>query len=243
MYEVNHLSSEDVDMSTIAVIGTGRVGLGFAEAAVAAGHRVVLANSRGPETLTDAVTSLGASAVADTVDGAADRADMVLLAVPLHSYADLPASALDERIVMDAGNYYTDWSGHIAELDDESTTTSERFQGMFPSARVVKAFNSIYAEDIAVDARPLGGDRRALPVAGDDEGAKQAVTDLIESIGFDVVDAGALSEGWRFQRGTDAYVVPLNRDELISALQHARRYRDMATDDLTTERTHRMPEN
>jgi predicted dinucleotide-binding enzyme len=230
-------------MSTIAVVGTGRVGIGFAEAAIAAGHRVVLANSRGPESLTDSVNSLGDSAAADTVEGAADRADMVLLAVPLHSYADLPASALDGRIVMDAGNYYTDWSGHIAELDDETTTTSERLQVMFPSARVVKAFNSIYAEDIAADARPRGGDRRALPVAGDDEVAKRAVIDLIESIGFDVVDAGALREGWRFQRDTPSYVVALTRSELISALEHARRYRDMATDKVATERRHRMHES
>jgi predicted dinucleotide-binding enzyme len=148
---------EDSDMSVIAVVGTGRVGMGFAEAAVAAGHRVVLANSRGPQTLTDAVASLGDSAQADTVEGAAARADMVLLAVPLHSYSSLPASALEGRIVMDAGNYYTDWSGHIAELDEETTTTSELLQSLFPSARVVKAFNSIYAEDLAADARPGGG--------------------------------------------------------------------------------------
>jgi predicted dinucleotide-binding enzyme len=215
--------------------------MGFAEAAVAAGHRVVLANSRGPETLADAVASLGDSAQADTVEGAAARADMVLLAVPLHSYASLPPSALEGRIVMDAGNYYTDWSGHIEELDEETTTTSELLQSLFPSARVVKAFNSIYAEDLAADARPGGGPRRALPIAGDDEAAKTVVADLIESIGFDVVDAGALSEGWRFQRGTPAYVVPLMTDELIAALQHARRYRDMAADDVTTDRTHRMP--
>jgi predicted dinucleotide-binding enzyme len=168
---------------------------------------------------------------------------MILLAVPLHSYGDLPAVALDGRIVMDAGNYYTDWSGHIKELDDETTTTSERLQVLYPLARVVKAFNSIYAEDFAVDARPGGRERRALPVASDDEGAKQAVMDLTQSIGFDVVDAGALREGWRFQRGTPAFVVPLTRNELINALQLARRYRDMASDEVASERTHRMPHN
>ncbi|GLK16192.1 3-hydroxyisobutyrate dehydrogenase [Herbiconiux flava] len=154
----------------------------------------MLANSRGPETLAEAVDSLGGSAEADTVEGAAARADLVLLAVPLHSYGSLPASALEGRIVMDAGNYYTDWSGHIQ-----------------------------------------------LPIAGDDEAAKKAVAELIESIGFDAVDAGALREGWRFQRGTPAYVVPLGTAELVDALQRARRYRDMAIDDLTTERTHRLP--
>jgi predicted dinucleotide-binding enzyme len=215
--------------------------MGFAEAAIAAGHRVVLANSRGPETLAQAVDSLGGSAEADTVDGAVTRADLVLLAVPLHSYGSLPHSALDGRIVMDAGNYYTDWSGHIQALDEETTTTSELLQGLFPAARVVKAFNSIYAEDLATDARPGGGPRRALPIAGDDGEAKKTVADLIESIGFDVVDAGALSEGWRFQRGTPAYVVPLTTAELTTALRSARRYRDMASDELTTARTHRLP--
>jgi predicted dinucleotide-binding enzyme len=229
-------------MTTIAVIGTGRVGTGFAEAAIAAGHKVVLANSRGPESLAEAVSALGDSASADTVDGAAVKADMVLLAVPLHRYADLSPAALNGRIVIDAGNYYTDWSGHIAELDDESTTTSERLQTLFPAARVVKAFNSIYAEEIARDARPGADALRALPVASDDEDAKQAVVSLITGIGYDVVDAGPLREGWRFQRGTPAYVVPLSREELVDALASARRYRDMNDDAVVTNRTHLVPD-
>lgn len=230
-------------MTTIAVIGTGRVGAGFAEAAVAAGHSVVLANTRGPASLVDAVAALGDQASADTVIGAAERADMVLLAVPLHRYDQLPAEALNGRIVLDAGNYYTDWSGHIEELDAETTTTAERTQSLFPAARVVKAFNSIYAEDIAADARPGGGPRRALPVASDDADAKAAVIELITSIGYDVIDVGPLSEGWRFQRGTPAYVVPLTSEELVDALAAAQRYRDMTPDEVVPQRTHRMPTN
>ncbi|WP_412873930.1 NADPH-dependent F420 reductase [Curtobacterium poinsettiae] len=229
-------------MTVIAVIGTGKVGAGFAQAAVAAGHSVVLANSRGPESLSEIVAALGERASADTVVGAADRAEMLLLAVPLHRYDQLPSAALDGRIVMDAGNYYTDWSGRIEALDDESTTTSELLQASFPAARVVKAFNSIYAEEIATDARPGGGPRRALPVAGDDAAAKDIVSELIQSIGFDVVDAGPLREGWRFQRGTPAYVVPLTATELVRALADARRYRDMEADDVVSRRTHLMPE-
>jgi predicted dinucleotide-binding enzyme len=228
-------------MTTIAVIGTGRVGTGFAQAALAAGHGVVLVNARGPESLADVVSTLGDRASADTAVGAAERADLVLLAVPLHAYGDLPPAALNDRIVIDAGNYYTDWSGHIAELDDESTTTSERLQALFPSARVVKAFNSIYAEEMARDARPGGTPLRALPVASDDVEAKQVVVRLITSIGYDVVDAGPLTEGWRFQRGTPAYVVPLTRDELTDALAQARRYRDMNGDGVVTNRTHLVP--
>jgi predicted dinucleotide-binding enzyme len=228
-------------VTVVAVIGTGRVGAAFADAAVAAGHHVVLAHSSGPESLSALVAELGPAASAATVEDAAAEADMVLLAVPLHTYEHLPPSALDGRIVIDAGNYYTDWSGRIPELDDETTTTSERLQALFPSARVVKAFNNIYAEDLAVDARPLGLERRALPVAGDDDEAKREVRELISSIGYDVVDVGPLSEGWRFQRDTPAYVVPLTSSQLVQALAAAKRYRDMETDDVATERSHRMP--
>lgn len=227
-------------VTAVAVIGTGRVGTGFAEAVVAAGHEVVLANSRGPESLSDLVHELGPAASAATVEDAAAAADLILLAVPLHTYEQLPASALNGRIVIDAGNYYTDWSGHIRELDDESTTTSERLQALFPAARVVKAFNNIYAEDLAVDARPHGGKRRALPVASDDDEAKRKVTELMTSIGYDVIDVGPLSEGWRFQRDTPAYVVPLDAAHLVEALGKAKRYRDMGENDVVSERSHRM---
>jgi predicted dinucleotide-binding enzyme len=190
--------------------------------------------------LVDLVEKLGPASSAATVEEASAKADMLLLAVPLHTYEQLPASALDGRIVIDAGNYYTDWSGHIKELDDETTTTSERLQDLFPGARVVKAFNNIYAEDVVVDARPAGSERRALPVASDDDEAKQKVTELIRSIGYDVVDAGPLSEGWRFQRATPAFVVPLNSAQLVKALGQAKRYRDMG-EDVPTKRSHRMP--
>jgi len=92
---------------------------------------------------------------------------------------------------------------------------------------VVKAFNSIYAGHLASQGHPAGDpERRAVPIAGDDSDAKGMVTTLLDKLGFDAVDAGPLSEGWRFQRNTDAYVVGYPAEELKTALANATRYAD-----------------
>jgi uncharacterized protein YbjT (DUF2867 family) len=88
-----------------------------------------------------------------------------------------------------------------------------------PTSKVVKAFNAIQAAHIVTEGRPAGADdRRALAIAGDDADAKEVVTDLIESFGFDVVDAGPLAEGWRFDRDRPAYGAELGADALREAL-------------------------
>ncbi len=92
----------------------------------------------------------------------------------------------------------------------------------------MKAFNHIYASDLTADGRPSGDpDRRALAIAGDDEAAKEAVASFIDTIGFDVVVAGALGEGWRYQKDTPAYGARLTAAELRNALASAKRYSDM----------------
>jgi 8-hydroxy-5-deazaflavin:NADPH oxidoreductase len=89
---------------------------------------------------------------------------------------------------------------------------------------VVKAFNAILQGDLATDGRPAGTpNRRALPIVGDDAEAKRVCTGLIDQFGFDVVDAGPLAEGWRFQRAMPAYCIPLDTAGLREALAAAQR--------------------
>ena len=103
-------------------------------------------------------------------------------------------------------NYYPQRDGQIAELDDESTTTSELLQAHLPESKVVKAFNNIFFGHLATLGRTEGDPlRSALAIAGDDPDAKQVVTDALDAIGYDVVDLGPLAEGWRTQRDTAAY--------------------------------------
>ncbi len=210
--------------TTLSLIGSGHIGSELANLAVSRGYDVVLSNSRGPETLADLVAELGPRARAATSADAASAGDIVVVTVPLKGYRNLPAEALTGKVVVDTCNYYPQRDGRIPELDDESTTTSELIQAQLPGARVVKAFNNIYFADLQ-EGSPAGTpNRRALPIAGDDAAAKGTVTAMIDEFGFDVVDAGPLAEGWRFQRDTPAYVTPLDADGMREALGRAKRY-------------------
>jgi predicted dinucleotide-binding enzyme len=193
-------------VTTIGLIGSGHIGSTVARLAVGAGHDVVLSNSRGPETLTDLVDDLGPRARAATAAEAAAAGDIVIVTVPLKAYRDVPVEPLRGKVVVDTNNYYPERDGHIAELDDESTTTSELLQAHLPESHVVKAFNNIYFVHLGALARPAGSpDRSVLPIAGDDEEAKGTVAQLLDSIGYDAYDVGPLAEGWRYQRDTAAY--------------------------------------
>ena len=214
--------------TTIGFIGSGNIGSQLARLAVADGYRVIMSNSRGPETLQDLVAELGDAARAGTAEDAATGGDVVVVTVPLKSLDAVPVEPLAGKLVIDTCNYYPQRDGRIDDLEDESTTTSELVQRHLPGSSVVKAFNTIHYAQLTTDGAPAGAaGRRALPIAGDDPDAKQAVVELLDEFGFDAVDAGSLAEGWRFQRDTPAYGAVLDAAGLREALGRARRYADM----------------
>jgi predicted dinucleotide-binding enzyme len=215
-------------MTTIGIIGAGLIGSQLARLSTSTGHDVVIANSRGPETLTDLIDELGDRARAATAQEAAEAGEIVVVTIPLKDIGSVPVAPLAGKVVIDTGNYYPERDGHIAELDDETTTTAELLQRRLPESKVVKAFNHIYAADLVSDGTAAGTPgRRALVIAGDDAEAKATVTALIDAFGYDVVDAGPLAEGWRIQRDTPGYGPALDADGLRTALAEAKRYRDM----------------
>jgi predicted dinucleotide-binding enzyme len=193
-------------MPTLGIIGSGNIGAAVARLAVAADISVVVANSRGPQSLTDLIAELGPLATAGTVEQAAQAGDLVVLSVPLTAYKAIPAELLTEKFVLDTSNYYPYRDGRIAELDEDKTTTSELIHRHFRDARLVKAFNNILAHHIPQLARPADAtDRTALPIAGDDPDAKSTAATLIHRLGYDTVDAGPLAQSWRFEPETTAY--------------------------------------
>jgi len=196
-------------MATIGFIGSGHIGGTVARLAVAAGHDVVLSNSRGPDTLSDLVGELGPHARAATPAEAAAAGDLVVVSIPLKAYRQVPVEPLRGKAVIDTNNYYPQRDGHIAELDDGTTTSSELLQAHLPDAHVVKAFNNIYFGHLGDLPRPAGSpERSALAIAGDDDAAKQTVAQFLDSIGYDAYDVGPLAEGRRYQPGTPAYGQP-----------------------------------
>lgn len=211
-------------MTTLGIIGAGHIGSQVARVAVAHGYDVVIANSRGPETLADLVAELGPRAKAGTAVEAGEAGDAVVVTVPLRAIDQIPVEPLAGKVVLDTNNYYFERDGRIEALDKGETTTSEIVQRHLPTSKVVKAFNHIFAADITSDGAPAGSDdRRALAVAGDDAEAVAFVTRFYDEIGFDAVNVGPLSESWRVERDRPAYVVRQNADELRANLAIANR--------------------
>jgi predicted dinucleotide-binding enzyme len=196
-------------MTTIGFIGAGMIGGTVARLSVAAGHHVVLSNSRGPQTLTDLVTELGPLASAGTNEQAALAGDIVVVSIPLKAYASVPVAPLAGKTVIDTNNYYPERDGQFVHLDSGALTTSGLLQEHLKDAHVVKVFNNIFFRHLASLGRPAGAaDRTALPISGDDEKAKAQVTEFLDSIGYDAVDVGPLAESWRQEPGTPCYGPP-----------------------------------
>jgi 8-hydroxy-5-deazaflavin:NADPH oxidoreductase len=196
-------------MTTVGLIGSGKIGGTVAKLAVAAGHPVILSNSRGPGTLTGLAGELGPLARAGTGQEAAEGGDLVVVTIPLYAFRDVDPGPLAGKVVIDTCNYYPQRDGQIPELDSGAATSSELIQRHLAGSAVVKAFNNIFYKHLESLSRPSGApDRSYLPIAGDDPAAKAAVTAFLDSIGYGAVDAGSLAESWRQQPGTPVYATP-----------------------------------
>ena len=193
----------------IGIIGSGHIGGTAARLFADAGHTVALSNSRGPASLEAQVVALGPRARAMTAAEAARFGAVVLEAIPFGQYRALPAEALAGKILISASNYYPRRDGRMAELDeDDGPTHTELVARHVGGTRVVKAFNTIYWEHLRDQGNPSKpmAMRRVIPIAGDDEEAKQVVMELIEEIGFAPLDLGSLQDGGRqMQPGSPLY--------------------------------------
>ncbi|EOH6276881.1 NADPH-dependent F420 reductase [Burkholderia cenocepacia] len=203
----NSKPTNEVNIMEIGIIGTGNIGGTLARRLKAAGHKVRVANSRGPVAVEKFAIEIGATAT--DVKGAIAGADAIILAIPLPAMAGLPADLFDSVRshvpVVDTSNYYPGLRDpRIAEIDEgmpESVWVSTQL-----GRPVIKAFNNILAYSLAHLGLPEGSpDRLAIAVAGDDDEGKQTVMELVNEIGFDPVNAGSLADSWRQQPSTPAY--------------------------------------
>lgn len=214
----------DADMTTIGIIGAGHIGSTLARAFIGLGDDVVIANSRGPETLADLVADLGPSARAATAEEAARAAEVAVVTVPMGAIPHIPAEPLAGKIVLDTNNYYWERDGHIDALDRGEATTSGLLQAQLPDSKVVKAFNHVHFSQILTDGTPAGDpDRRALGTASDHPEAIEFVTRVYDALGFDTVVVGPLSESWRIERDRPAYLGRQTAAQLRENLERAPR--------------------
>ncbi|WP_182525251.1 NADPH-dependent F420 reductase [Nocardioides dongkuii] len=227
-------------MTTIGILGAGQAGSTLARVSVAAGYDVVIANSRGPETLTALVSDLGPRARAAYSADAAAASDFAFLAFPYAPGDRLPVEELAGKVVIDNNNYMAWRDGSFPEVDSGRMTVHELRQAQLPASKVVKAFSHVQFHErsqirvpsdrlpaVVRLARPAGApDRKALVVSSDHPDAVELVTRFYDDLGFDAVDNSPLSESWRSAPGTPMWrhhVDGQSREELVRNLALARR--------------------
>src|ERR1700686_3241377 len=195
----------DQEIMVIGFIGSGNIGQILARQVIAAGHEVVMSNSRGPKTLAPLIAAPGPKARAASADQAADAGELVVVAIPFRNVAQVPVEPLAHKVVIDVSNYYPPRDGHIAVIDKGDKASSEVLAAHLPTSKIVKAFNAIMAADIAEQASPPGTPpRAAFRTPGGDEQAKGSVAALDAEIGFHAGDGGRPVDG-RSIESTDAW--------------------------------------
>jgi 8-hydroxy-5-deazaflavin:NADPH oxidoreductase len=207
----------------IGIIGAGKIGGTLTRRLAALGHEVRVANSRAPETLAELAAETGATPVW-AADAAAD-ADLVIVSIPQKNVPDLApgivSGAKPGAPVIETNNYYPrQRDGRIDAIEDgtpESVWVAEQL-----GVPVLKVFNGINWTHLRDKGAPAGTPGRiALPIAGADGPAKQAVSALVDELGFDPVDAGPLEESWRQQPGTPVYGKDYDAEKTRAALADA----------------------
>ncbi|MCQ4291874.1 NAD(P)-binding domain-containing protein [Pseudomonas stutzeri] len=207
----------------IGIIGAGEIGGSLTRRLSKLGHKVSVANSRGPDSLVELAAETGVTAV--TVSEAARSGEIVFVAIPVWKIAELPKDLFDGVgpgvVVVDTGNYYPqERDGRIDEI--EKGMTESRWVANQLGRPVVKALNTLYWRKLLNEGKPAGAPGRiALPVAGDDEADKAKLIRLFDELGFDGIDAGGLDESWRQQPGTPVYATDLDAKGVCKALAEA----------------------
>lgn len=211
----------------VGIIGAGPLGRTLARRLTELDHELLIANSRGPQSLTMLAAEIGATPA--SVFEATNATDIVIVSIPTKAVTELPrglfANVGDRVVVVDTGNYHPELRDGRIDAIDSGMLDSEWVAQQL-GRPVIKAFNNIFADSLLEKGMPAGiVGRIALSVAGDPPDARTTVLRLIEDLGFDAVDGGGLDDSWRRQPGTPAYCQDLDAAALRRALAEADRSR------------------
>ncbi len=202
----------------LGILGAGKLGTVLAQLALKAGYKVYIAGSGAPEKIELSIKIITPGAKAVTAAEAINRSDIVILALPLSKYKNIPVGELKDKLVIDAMNYWWEVDGTIPELDT-APSSSEMVQTFLPKSRVVKALSHMGYHHLLDDARSAGApDRKAIAVAGDNPTDNARVSQLVNDLGFDPVIIGGLSAGKILEPGNPLFGASVNADAVRELL-------------------------
>lgn len=205
----------------MGILGAGKLGLVLARLALKAGFKVNIAGSGSPDEISLSMSVLAPGAVAMTQADVIKQSDVIILALPLGKYKTIAVDGLDDKLVIDAMNYWWEVDGIRPDLDDVHKSTSEIIRDFLPTNRVVKAFSHMGYHDLLDGSRPANSsDRKAIALAGDNRDDVALVEEFIDKFGFDPVYIGALQEGIRLQPGSNLFGANPTKKELLELLNH-----------------------
>lgn len=232
-------SARDSFKPKCGVIGTGQEGAALVQTLTSHGIEVRMANAGHGQSISVLADLTGAKHL--PIEEVVEDVDILFLCIPMKAVSELPTPLFTKcpksTVVVDCCNYYPSRDGPIEEIEQglpESVWVKKQI-----SRDVVKAFNSILAGALQDCSCPRGSENRiAVPISGDDEKAKELVSNLIDELGFDVCDLGPLSQSWKQQPGSCIYCTNLNKSELASASPMVQKdelakFRDMAYQKMT----------
>jgi predicted dinucleotide-binding enzyme len=202
-----------------AVLGAGHTGPVIARVAVEAGYPVSIAASGDPERIELITSVLVPGAEPRWAADAIKDADVVVLAIPLHRFADFDPGLVAGKLVIDTMNYWPPVDGVQRMFEDRDHGSSEVVAHRLARSTIVKTLNHLGYHELDEDRRPVGSpERRALGVAGDNPAAVAAVAGVIERIGYDTVPLDSLHAGRLLEPGGPVFGVALRASEFELAL-------------------------
>lgn len=190
----------------VGIIGAGKLGIVLAQLALKAGFEVYIAGSGDPNKIRLTVDALAPGAVAMTSEAVAKQADIVILALPLGKFRQLPRVELAGKLVIDAMNYWWEVDGPRSELLPDEQSSSEVVQEFLADSRVVKALSHMGYHHLHDDAKTAGASgRKAIAIAGDKKEDVETVSQFVDDLGFEPVILESLKDGYRLEPGSSAF--------------------------------------
>jgi predicted dinucleotide-binding enzyme len=209
-----------MNIQKIGIVGSGHIGGNLGILLAKAGYEIVF-SSRHPDRLKELVTTAGVNARAGTVGEAISVGDVIVLSIPLKAIPELDDAtkkALKGKIVIDTSNPYPERDGEIGKEGRKEPGGMGVFVSrLLPGARIIRAFNTVYSEDLK-KTRNKDGDVIGIPIAGDDQEGLKAAVELAEKAGLDAVVVGGLSTSKLFDVGTAVYATSASAKEIRKKL-------------------------